>query len=813
MTDMAGTPKNPLNTPNSDMSEPRLQAELNQLRRKLALFANLSRRLAATLDPIALLDEVVDAGLQITDAKYGALGVFDAEGKLEQFIAHGIEEGLRQEIGDLPVGHGLLGMLQVSQEPLRLADLGAHAASVGFPPNHPPMHSFLGVPVRYEGQPLGNLYLTEKNDGGGFTDEDESMLLLLADQAAMAIHNAALHAAAEDERARLRTLVETSPVGVLIVRKGEEEVRLVNREAARLLGGPDPRMTPVEGEVLQAHERHGIYRRRDGTEYELEELPLSRALEHRERVTAEEFFVELPDGSVLPTITNATPVFDVEGNITGAIATIQGITPIEELERLRNEFLGMVSHELKTPLTAIKGSAAMALGTKRLMSADESNELFEIIDEEADRLRDLVDNLLDVTRIEAGTLSVSPEPIELGAAIDDARSTLERAAGMRAVLKPDLSKVPALKADSRRLGQVLNNLLSNAAKFSPDGSIIEILATADATVATIAVRDSGRGFPEGQAEAMFTKFMQLPDQLGKTGAGHGLGLAICRGIVEAQGGRIWAESAGLDQSSTFSFTVPVASERPSSPTADVTQRASHLGHISRPGERTRVLVIDDEPQILRYVQRTVEEAGFRAIVTGDPEEALRMVESDDPDMVLIDLQLPGIDGFELLRRVRELSGVPVMFLTARSDSEVAARALRAGAGDYVTKPFAPSELVARIEASLRRRVLSDQTEVRAPYKLGGLELDFNDRRVVVDGVQVALSATEYKLPLELAMNAGRVLTHDQILHNVWGPEYSGENELVRSFIRNLRRKLGDDARNPRYILTEPQVGYRMARPL
>jgi two-component system KDP operon response regulator KdpE len=156
--------------------------------------------------------------------------------------------------------------------------------------------------------------------------------------------------------------------------------------------------------------------------------------------------------------------------------------------------------------------------------------------------------------------------------------------------------------------------------------------------------------------------------------------------------------------------------------------------------------------------------------------------------------------------------VPVIFLTAQADSELATRALRSGADDYVTKLFAPSELMARIEASLRRRVLSDQTEVRAPYKLAALEVNFADRLVTMDGTPVALSATEYKLLLELATNAGRVLTHDQILRQVWGPEYSGESELVRSFIRNLRRKLGDDARNPRYILTEPQVGYRKARP-
>jgi two-component system KDP operon response regulator KdpE len=123
-------------------------------------------------------------------------------------------------------------------------------------------------------------------------------------------------------------------------------------------------------------------------------------------------------------------------------------------------------------------------------------------------------------------------------------------------------------------------------------------------------------------------------------------------------------------------------------------------------------VLDDEPQVLRYVQRTLDAAGFRPIVTQDPEEALRLAEVEDPDLVLLDMNLPGTDGFELLRRLREFSGVPVVFLTAQNDSDLAAKALRAGADDYITKPFAPTELAARIEASLRRRVMSDQTEVR-----------------------------------------------------------------------------------------------------
>jgi PAS domain S-box-containing protein len=478
-----------------------------------------------------------------------------------------VSEGEREAIGALPVGHGLLGLLQESQEVVRVGELADHPSSVGFPKNHPPMGSFLGAPVRYEGQRLGNLYLTEKEGGGeAFSEEDERMLLLLADHAAMAIHNAGLHAAAESERSRLRILVETSPVGVLIVDKGPGGSRFVNKEAARLLGG---RFT-ADGEALSAHERHGTYTKRDGTPYEQRDLPLNRALEHGERVNAEEFFVELEDGTIIPTITNATPVYDADGVLSGAIATIQDISPLEELERLRNEFLGMVSHELTTTLTAIKGSAAMALGTKRPLSVDEANELSGIIDEQSDRLRDLVDNLLDVTRIEAGRLTVTPVSMELGPTIEEACNTLARGAGSHQIEPPSLLDIPPVVADPRRLGQVLNNLLSNAAKFSPEGTPIVLEVSMNAGFVTLSVRDSGRGFAAGHAESLFAKFMQLPDEHGTVSQGHGLGLAICKGIVEAQGGRIRAESAGLGKGSKFTFTVPVATEPVVASAPDVT---------------------------------------------------------------------------------------------------------------------------------------------------------------------------------------------------------------------------------------------------
>ncbi len=359
---------------------------------------------------------------------------------------------------------------------------------------------------------------------------------------------------------------------------------------------------------------------------------------------------------------------------------------------------------------------------------------------------------------------------------------------------------------------MLTNLLNNAARFSPTTAPIIIAVEHDPLQVTVHVRDRGQGIPRRKLPRLFKKFSQVHDDTGQKLSGIGLGLVICKGIVEAHGGRIWADSAGAGRGSTFSFTLPIATETGVRSLSDEARRAVHLGKVRRAGERTRVLAVDDEPQVLRYLQRSLDEAGYQPIVTGDPSQVAKLVELEEPDLVLLDLRLPGASGFDLLRRIREFSGVPVIFLTASDRDEDTVRALRMGADDYITKPFSPSELLARIGAALRRRLLPDLMEARPPFVLGDLAINFAERRVTVGGQEVSLSATEYKILYELATHADRVLTYDQILHRVWGPEYSGETELVRSFIRNLRRKLGDDARHPRFIATERQVGYRMPKP-
>ncbi len=612
-------------------------------------------------------------------------------------------------------------------------------------------------------------------------------------------------AVSEQEHRRLETLVQTSPVGIVVADAGGRLV-LVNREAERIT---DSSYKP--GDPLEMLDQGAARRRPDGTDFPSEELPIKRALFRGETVRAEEMRFLFADGRSIPALVTAAPILGPTGEVAGAIVIIQDITPLEELEKLRSEFMGIVSHEVKTPLTAIKGSAAMGLAGRDSMNAVQARELFEIIDEQADRVAELVNNLLDMTRIEAGSLAVSAEPMDLCTVLEEIRETSARSLSQHEIQIQVPDDLPAVEADQRRVVQVLSNLISNAAKFSREGDAITIAVDRGDSLVTVHVRDRGRGIPADKLPHLFKKFSRVHERQGLGLQGTGLGLAICKGIVEAHGGRIWAESAGQGKGSTFSFTLPIAAKEGALPAPEPTRRAAHVGKVSRPGERTRILAVDDDPQILRFLQRALQDAGYQVDVTANPAEVPELVELKEPDLVLLDLFFPDASGHDLLKKLREFSGVPVIFLTASDKEEDAVRALVAGADDYITKPFSPSELVARMAAALRRRVMPDVTEVRAPFVLGDLTINFVERRVTVSGQPVSLSATEYKLLYELASHAGQVLTHDQILHRVWGPHYSGETELIRSFIRNLRRKLGDDARHPRYVFTEPQVGYRMPK--
>ena len=362
-------------------------------------------------------------------------------------------------------------------------------------------------------------------------------------------------------------------------------------------------------------------------------------------------------------------------------------------------------------------------------------------------------------------------------------------------------------ADRQRIIQVLCNLLSNAARHSHDASAIRVSVVWEGAHVAFAVADKGIGMSSELLPHLFQKFSRVEsdDKEARVGA-SGLGLAICKGIVEAHGGRIWAESDGPNMGARITFTIPVAEGY-----GDVTGAGAthHSAHPRRPErQRQPILVVDDDPQTLRYVRDTLSNAGYKPIVTADPVHALDLMVEEKPALALLDLVLPGYDGFELMQDILDIASVPVIFLSAYGQEEIVAKAFDNGADDYIVKPFSPTELSARIRAALRRRESNEPAEPSEPYRHGDLTIDYVTRSVTVAGSPIRLTAIEYRLLAELSANDGRVLSHDQLLQRVWLARGSdADSRSMRTAVKNLRRKLGDDANNPTYIFTEPRVGY------
>jgi two-component system KDP operon response regulator KdpE len=226
----------------------------------------------------------------------------------------------------------------------------------------------------------------------------------------------------------------------------------------------------------------------------------------------------------------------------------------------------------------------------------------------------------------------------------------------------------------------------------------------------------------------------------------------------------------------------------------------------------KILVVDDEPRVVRLVTEVLGAVGYDVVAAARGEPAIEMVALEQPDLVLLDIRLPGdMDGYEICRRVREFSDVAVIMLTARAQESDVLRGFDVGADDYLTKPFSAKELVARVKAVLRRTGRSEE-RVTTAFTCGELEVNFARRTVEVRGDQVSLTRTEYALLRQLALNANRVMLHQDLLTQVWGPEYRDDVDYLRAYVRYLRRKLESNPSNPQYILTSPGVGYLLACP-
>ncbi len=781
-----------------------LSRENQALRDRLAALIKASLRINESLDFDTVLQEVLDSARTLTNARYGVITLMNSDSVIIDYLFLGFTAEEISNFVEMPEGPGLFGHLGRISEPLRIRDLQSHIASIGFADiqllstGQTPI-TFLAAPVLHRGEHVGTICLADRDDGQEFTRVDEKSLLMFASQAAMVIANARQYRDERRARADLETLINMSPVGVVVLDVKTATATTFNREAARLvevLRVPDQ---PLEHllEVL-------TFRRADGREVSLQDLPLSQTLLDPETLTAEEIVLTVPDGRSVSVLMNATPMLAEDGRAASWVVTLQDMTPLYEMERLRAEFLAMVSHELRTPLTSVKGSVATLLDANTVLSPVEALQLHRIIDTQADRMRMLISDLLDVAHIETGTLSISPEPANVAILIDEASHAFQSNVDKHNIcisLSPDL---PWVMADKLRVIQVLGNLLTNAARHSPANSDINVSAERYDLHVAVSVSDAGRGIPAESLPHLFRKFSRIEGE--EQGGDSGLGLAICKGIIEAHGGRIWASSDGPGLGARFTFTLP-AFEVTGNVSPFAAPQTSTFPSPKEAGERIRILAVDDDPLTLGYVRDTLARSGHEPIVTGDPMEVLQLMQ-ENPRLVLLDLKLPGIDGIELMEEIHKGYEVPVIFLSAYGQDEHIARAFDKGASDYVVKPFSPTELDARIRAAIRKLEASNQPE---SYVCADLRIDLNERRVTLAGQPIRLTAIEYRTLAELAANSGKVLTYAQLLKRIWGANSYGDVRPMRTVISTIRRRLGDNAASPLYIFTEPRIGYRMAK--
>ncbi|HJT57636.1 MAG TPA: response regulator transcription factor [Ktedonobacteraceae bacterium] len=232
-----------------------------------------------------------------------------------------------------------------------------------------------------------------------------------------------------------------------------------------------------------------------------------------------------------------------------------------------------------------------------------------------------------------------------------------------------------------------------------------------------------------------------------------------------------------------------------------------------PVKKTTIVAADDDPQLLRLITRNLEFEGYTVIPTSDGQQALEQIEAHAPDLVLLDVMMPKMDGFTVCQRVREFSAVPIIIVTARGQDQDKVHGLDLGADDYLTKPFSVDELLARVRAVLRRTqfTVNEQTHALSRTStIGDLSIDYTQHLVTKAGQEVSLTATEYRILAYLAQNVGRVVTQDLLLEHVWGSEYLGESHMLQVNINRLRRKIEADPSHPHYILTKVGVGYFLA---
>ena len=515
--------------------------------------------------------------------------------------------------------------------------------------------------------------------------------------------------------------------------------------------------------------------------------------------TAREFYTyRLPSGEIVAVYEDITERKSAEEALKAVYEEEHQLRQQLEVEiSKRVQFIRALAHELKTPLTSALAASDLLVTQ---LNEEPQLSLARNIYRSATNLDSRVEELLDLARGELGMLDLKLEPVDILQLLRQTADDMKPLASRQGLtLSVDLPPtLPSVDAEAGRVQQILVNLLNNAIKFSSENGRVALGASVRQDSVVVEVRDTGSGISKAEQQRLFEPYHRVEGDRDRL-SGLGLGLALCKNLVELHGGRIWVESRP-GEGSTFSFSLPIEVNNQMAPRSE--EKADAL---------CKVLIIEDDNEIVDVVslafQITWPEAQLLSACKG--EKGVDMVEREDPDLVILDLGLPDIPGFEVLRRIRAFSPVPIVVLTVRTGEDDIVKALEWGADDYVAKPFRQKEFLARLQALARRRTPHGEV---GPVVCGPLRLDPSTAQLTYGRREIGLTTVEGRVLHCLMRHAGDVVTHSRLGDAVWGEDYPGAIESIRVHIRRLREKLEEDPGNPKLIRTKAGVGYSLVKP-
>lgn len=478
---------------------------------------------------------------------------------------------------------------------------------------------------------------------------------------------------------------------------------------------------------------------------------------------------------------------------------IQNIRNAEEKERaavhakneqLRADLLRTISHDLRTPLTSISGNASNLISNYEMMDAPTRKQTFLDIYDDSMWLINLVENILSISRIEDGRMNLSISTELVSEVFEEALRHTNRHSAQHTITVQMADDLLLARMDAKLVVQVLINLVDNAIKYTPAGSHIVLSAAAQGENAVIQVSDDGPGIPDEAKEKVFEMFSTGEKRISDSRRSLGLGLALCRTIIAAHGG-----------------TITLSDNKPHGCILLLHCPLGRFLCMNKP----LILVVEDDAPIRNLITTTLKTQDYKYIAAATASEALQQATIHAPDVMLLDLGLPDLDGIEVIRRIRSWSAMPIIVISARSEDSDKIEALDSGADDYLTKPFSVEELLARLRVTFRRILMLQNAAGSSVFTNGDLQIDFAAGCATLKGQELHLTPIEYKLLCVMAKNCGKVLTHTYITHEVWGSSWGNDVASLRVFMATLRKKLESEPDSPQYIQTHIGIGYRMLK--